>query len=432
MPNHLNSELIEIDQNELRALLQARGFTRYDLAKKLNMSTKTVQRWLNATVRRIRMDTLEKLALALDVKPEQLKKHTTSISTRATNRAIEELCSQHFIRKVHTSEDWENFLAILKTFCPNSLSSEQRLKLFKHIGISSLHLRKYRACKLYLNEAASIAKALDLPIENLDILNWLAIREQCVGNFVEAALYFQIAEELLIQVKCSKVHAFYYHKKARLLHHTESYQESIVCNKKSLALEYQHNDKPNMLSVSCKYFLLGTTYMHIKNYSKARVMFLRNIRAAEKAGWVQGCGLGHFYLGIISKLSGQNPQLIRSHFGKARTLNHFTSEKKNDPRLEKVEFLNLIFNGRFEEAKQNLNLRLKKNRNSRLHFSYAILDCLFLQKLQPGLLAVRESHVEVAEEFFSKNKMKHSAQLLETMKKRRTITEQELLDCYPF
>lgn len=430
MLSYMSSELIEIDPNALRALLRARGFTRYDLAKKLDMSTKTVQRWLNESVRRIRVDTLEKLAAALDVSPEQLKKSTTSIAQRATNKALEELTSRDFVKKIRTNGDWQNYLNILKSFAPHTLSSEQRLDLFKHIGISSYYLRKFRACRMYLNQATDIANTLKLPSEQLDILNWHALREESTGNFVEAQGYFDKAENILAQIEDPLAQALFYYKKGRLLYQMEKYDEALSYSKKSILLEYSSEDSTPMLNIALNYLQLGTTYLRIKNYSKAHAMFIRNVHTAEKAGWVRGIFFAQFYLGLLQEM--KNPGSTNSHFGKARMIQKLGSDKRYDHRTAQMEFIYLVLQHRHDEAKHNLTLRLKKNRNSRLHFSYTVLDALFLEKLQPGLLHVRRSYVEVAGDFFKRNHIHQGLALIKTLTDASDIKVSQFLELYPF
>lgn len=428
----MSSELIEINPNELRALLIARGLSRYDLAQKLDISTKTVQRWLNESVRRIRLDTLNKLALALDVSPEQLKKSSTTISNRTTNKALEEICSREFVKRIRTTGDWLNFLNILKSFSPESLCSEQRLALFKYIGICSFYLKKFRACRLYLNQAYDTADALDMPCEKLEIINWHAMREQGLGNFLEARNQFDKAESFLKLTKDPSVHAIFYLKKARLLHQIEQYEESIACNKYALILEYKQKNKPNMLHISFKYLQLGVTYLRLRNYTKARTMFLRTLRASEKAGWVRGICFGHFYLGVIYKLSEKNSSQASKHFGKARILHHFSGSHNHDTAAGQIEFLYFLNNHKFEESKSYIIQKFKKSRNSRLHFSYAVLDALFLQKLRPDLLSIRISYIETAREFFTKNKITQSLNILERLGNKVPMTVQEVFEIYPF
>ena len=430
MLSHMSSELIEIDPNALRALLRARGLTRYDLAKKLDMSTKTVQRWLNESVRRIRLDTLEKLAAALDTNPDQLKKSSTSIAQRTTNRALEELTSRDFVKKIRTTGDWQNYLNILKSFAPHTLSSELRLSLYKYIGISSYHLRKFRACRMYLNQAIQIADTLEIPTEQLDIMNWQALREETTGNFAEAQRYFDKAEQLLTEIDDPCCHALFYYKKSRLFHQMERYEEALICAKKSILLDYSNPDAPPMLNIALNYLQMGTTYLHLRNYAKARVMFLRNIQTAEKAGWVRGIFFAHFYLGLLQAI--KESRLTNSHFGKARMILKLGANKRYDHRIAQFEFIYLVLQKRYDEAKHNIAVRLKKNRNSRLHFSYTVLDALLLEKLKPELLHVRRSYVEVAIEFFKRN---HTFQALELTKKLTDSPRLEIsqfLELYPF
>lgn len=431
MLTNMSSDLIEIDPNELRALLRTRGLSRYDLAQKLDISTKTVQRWLNESVRRIRLETLERLATALEVNPEQLRKSATPIANYKTNKTLDQLCSFEFFKKVRTNGDWDNYLEILKTFSPQTLSSEQRLDLYKHIGICSFHLRKFKACRLYLKRADEIADVLNRPLQKLSIYKWQAAREHNLGNFAEAQMNLLKAEELLSHTDDMSVHAWYFYNKARFLHHEGNYEESLAFNKQALLLEYSMDEAPNMLHISHQYFQVGCTHLRMGNYLKAKIMFQRMLRCAEKAGWVRGVSFGHFYLGVVFKLAGRK-QLMQRHFGKARVFHHFVKERRYDPQVGQIEFLYQISSGRFEDSKKNVLQRLKKSRNSRLHFAYTVMDALFLQKLCPNLLSIRQSYLDVTEEFFRKNNIKPGLDLLMTLSKKTQLSEQDVFELYHF
>ncbi|WP_168196415.1 helix-turn-helix transcriptional regulator [Bdellovibrio sp. NC01] len=427
----MSSELIEIDPNELRALLRTRGLSRYDLAKKLDISTKTVQRWLNESVRRIRLETLERLAGALEVNPEQLKKSATPIANHKTNKTLDQLCSFEFFKKVRTNGDWENYLDILKTFNPQALSSEQRLDLYKHIGICSYYLRKFKACRLYLKRADEIADALNRPVEKLLIYKWQAAREHNLGNFAEAQNHLLRAEELLSHTDDMSIHAWYFYYKAQFLHQEGHYEASLAFGKQALLLEYTMEEAPNMLHISLQYFQVGCTHLRLGNYLKAKIMFQRMLRCAEKAGWVRGVSFGHFYLAVVYKLAGRS-HLVHRHFGKARVFHHFVKERRHDPHVAQIEFLYQISNARFEESKKNILQRLKKARNSRLHFAYTVIDALFLQKLCPDLLTIRQSYLDMTEEFFTKNNIKPGLELLKTLSQKTHMTEHEVFQLYHF
>ncbi|MBO9666216.1 MAG: helix-turn-helix transcriptional regulator [Bdellovibrio sp.] len=426
----MSTELIEIDSAVLRDLLKKRGLTRYDLAQRLEISTKTIQRWLNHSVRRVKLETLMKLAAALETSPEELRKNSPTVSVRTTDRAVEEICSTTFLERIRLTDDWHNYLALLKTIHAGQLSSEQRLLLFKNIGISSFYLAKFRACRLYLEQALELANLLDIPYQQVDILSWTARRAEAMGNFDQALHYLAKVEALLPTQNCMRTLAEYSYIKARVHHHLEQYEQSIGFSRQALLAEYARQNVPNCMLIAVKYWQMGNTYMRLRDFSKARMAYTRLMRASEKAGWVRGNAHGNYFLGLLQHFN--DSPLATPYFGKARMLYRHASGTRFCPESSQAEFVYLLISQRYAESKVSLLRRLQKTRNTHLYFSLAVLDGLFLAKLHPATFTMRPSFIEKAKEYFRRQNMKSALQITETLEKKSTITHKELIQLYVF
>ena len=101
-------------------------------------------------------------------------------------------------------------------------------------------------------------------------------------------------------------------------------------------------------------------------------------------------------------------------------------------RVGQLEFLYYLLTNKIERSKTTLVSRLRNTRNSRLHFSYAVMDGMFLERLHPGTISMRPSHVQSAVEFFTKNKLREAMHVMEYLQKRKKMSEEEFREIYPF
>lgn len=424
-------ELIEIDAAILRKFLEAQGLPRTHLAQTLKVTTKTIQRWLNGTVRRLKPDTLGALAKALGVSPSALCTSPVVVAKRPIDRSLEELCSDHFIQRVRAANDWESYRRILKTYSGRGLGTQQELILYKHIGFASLFIGKLRSAKSNLEKALEIAQALRSFDEQIFILNWLAIRSELVGHLLPALDYFEESRKLLAKTDNPLCKSDYHFKLGRVLHFLENHKDAAHHLRKSILLDRKMNST-NQVMISVKYFHLGETYLRARDFKNARISFIRNLKSSERAGWVRGQSYSHFCMGIIRILHGESYNEVRSQLGKAKRLRDVSQFHRLDSRVEKFELFYCLANGFIPEAKSLVKRRLAMTRLSRLQFSSAVLDGLFLAKLHPEEFKMRPSFIEKAADLFAKNNLHKSLTLLEYLNSQERISLQHVFDLYHF
>lgn len=427
----MKMDLVEIDANLLRNFIEAQGLSHSSLAGTLKVTTKTIQRWLNGSVRRLKPETLQSLAKALGVLPERLSRSQVVLSNRPIDRSLEELCSEHFYKRVRASNEWESYSRILKSYLHKDLRSSQQMVLHKHLGQTSLFLGELRSGKSHLDKALEIAHALHNIDEQIFILNWLAIRSELVGNILLAMDYFKKSEELLPKTDNLACVADLYFKKGRVLFHLEHQEESVRLIRESIWLDYKRGSQ-NQVMISVKYFQLGGNYLRARDLKKAKVAFMRNLRCAEKAGWVRGQAYTYFCLGIIRLLEGDDYSEVRAHVGKAKRLRDNSHFHRLDTKVEQFEFFYCMANDLPEEAKNLLVKRMALVRPSRMHFAFAVLDSMFLGRRYPEHFRIRQTLVEKAKELFIKNGLKEALALLEYLNSVKSISKEDFIKRYRF
>ncbi|MFS4458707.1 helix-turn-helix domain-containing protein [Bdellovibrio sp. HCB2-146] len=428
----MGTEFFELCHETLSSLLKEKELTQAELAHRLSISKKTIQRWVNRTTRRVSHDTLTQLATALGTTAEKLIRSAEKIQVRPYNTGLKELTSEEYLLKVRLTADWASYRRILASYIADDLPSQQQAVLFKNLGIASLYLGKLRAGKTYLEKSISIAKTLgDRDTKSLSY-SWLAVREELNGNLHEASMLVQKAESLLSAKSCAITISTFHFLKGRLFFHSEKYDQAIVSMKQAIIESYK-SETPGVLLMTAVFYLhLTWVYLRQRDLQNATIALNRVQRLAEKIGWVRGQAIIHLSYATISLLKNEYCPLAKGRVKKGRSLNKLAPRRPLDSRLEQLEFIHHIANGDFEKAKDVALMRLSWAQPCQLYTSYAILDCLFLSKLSPQILVVRASLVEKAQRVFRENQLQESTEAIEFLLSAPSITIEDFLNRYLF
>lgn len=428
----MTTELIEIDAAALIQLLKNNSLTKQDLAQRLGISTKTVQRWINETVRRVRAETLGRIAHELGATPDQLRKSSVPLELRPINRVLEEICSETFVTRIRATDEYESYLRLLKSFNPQDLCSAQRLTLYFHIGQTTFFLGRIRASRLYLDEALKIAQALNDPNRIIAILTWAALREDFGGRRDEARQLIERCESYLHYTgEKSRPVSEYLFRKAHILYQSEHVEEAIPIIRESILIEYR-NPAPTTFRLSMKYYHLSECYLRLKDFHKAQAALVKCLRMAERCGWVRGQAYCHFGFATIKMFTKADCPSVRASYNKAKLLCAHTSPDRINTRAEQREFIYLVIKGQLSEARAMIMNNIRLNRRFIYSLSGAILDGLFFSKVAPEVFTLRPSLIERAKDYFEKNNLQKSLQAVHTLQSKSKITIPELLELYVF
>ncbi|QDK37111.1 helix-turn-helix transcriptional regulator [Bdellovibrio sp. NC01] len=426
------NELIELDPQILRELLKEKEISRQEFAQQLGISTKTIQRWVNGTVRRVRPDTLGRVAQVLGVPPDRIRKSSIPLELRPINRVLEEICSDAFMARIRAMDDFPTYLKLLKTFNAQELCSAQRLTLYLQLGSTTFFLGRIRASRLYLDEALKIAYSLNDTVKIIAILSWSALREDFAGNSPEAMRMIEQAEQHLQYAKDSvTARADILFRKGHVLYHNERIEEAIPYIRDSILLEYKHPTL-NLFRLGMKYYHLSECYIRQRNFSKARATLKKTFHIAEKSGWVRGQSYSHFGLGIITIFENGDCETVRGNFAKARVLRNHTTPERINTKAEQREFIYLAIKGQLREARDLVANHVRLNRRYIHFFAYSVLDALFFAKFSPETFSLRGSLIERATQYFEKNKLENALNAVKVLKSKERITKNELLELYVF
>ncbi|WP_413584811.1 hypothetical protein [Bdellovibrio sp. HCB274] len=428
----MGSEFVEIDGDALKELLQSKLLSRFDLAVQLRVSPKTVQRWLNHTILKVKPDTIERIAEVLAVDPNSIRRNRHNLKIRPVNKALAEFCSEKHFDQVRLKDNWQHFRQVLKGVKLEELPSEQQMEVCRNIGISSFYLGKFRSATLYLKNALRLAESLSQNEMRANILVWKARLNETLGDFPKSLSFLETAETFFSEATRLSVIAEHSYVLGRVHMHQGRNEEAVLELRRGIMLSYRQQSKRHGLLIAWSYVMLTYVYFRLKDYRRAEVTVRRLGRSAERLGWSRGLVLANYYQGILAAFQGQNPEISRQAFGKARATLRATEIDRFCPQLAQAAFIYHILTGRHEEAKASMVDRLHKTRHATHLWSQAVLDGLLLAKLSPGMNTVRGSMVEAAKDHFQTYQVELPLELMNRLQGRSGISAKEIPDFYYF
>lgn len=427
----MGNEFFELCHESLAVLLKERNLSQAELAHRLDMSKKTVQRWINRTTRRISAETLEKLAEVLNAPAERLTRSGEKIQIRPFHAGLKELTTEDYLVRVRISGEWESYLKILLSFPIDETPSQQQALVYKNVGIANIYLGKLRAAKNALQKSISLAQTLQ--DEEIQILShsWLALRDELYGSPSDAQSNIEKAESLLNSDSRPMVKAVFYFLKGRVLYHGENNADAHKYMRMAISQTYMAPE--GSLRITAIYYMhLSWAQLRDRNYAKAKSSLRRVRFYAEKTGWVRGQAIAHLTSAVLdSQVNPDCPEILRS-LKRGRGLRRSAKEIPLETQLEQAEFVLSILNQDFEKAKIWVQKRITASQSSPLLTANAIMDALFLNRLCPGIFTIRPSIIEKAEKLFAANNLIQSTRNLNYLLGTEKISREDFIKKYIF
>ncbi|WP_340596720.1 helix-turn-helix transcriptional regulator [Bdellovibrio sp. GT3] len=428
----MGSEFVEIDGDALKELLRSKQLTRFDLAAQLSVSTKTVQRWLNHTIMKVKPETVERIGGVLDVCPSTIRRDLPNLKIRPVNKALAEFCSEKHFDQTRLKDTWSSYRQVLKGVKLETLPSEQQMVVCRNIGISSFYLGKFRSAKLYLNKSYKIAESLSKDEIRANILVWMARLNETLGEFPKALSELDSSAGFFSEETRLSIVAEHSYVLGRVHMHQGKNDEAILELRRGILLSYQQRSRDLGLLIAWSYVMLMYIYLRVKDYSQAEVTVRRLKRTAEILGWSRGLLLTNYFQGMLAVFTGKSAEQSREYFGKARATQRASQIDRFCPQLAQAEFIYFVLTGRYDEARVSMVQRLYKTRHATHLWAAAVLDGVLLAKVHPGMNTVRASMIAAAKEHFELHQVQRPLQLLEQLQNRSEVSIQEVSDFYYF
>ncbi|WP_413575227.1 helix-turn-helix domain-containing protein [Bdellovibrio sp. HCB290] len=422
----MGSEFVEIDGDALKELLQSKQLSAFDLAMQLRVSSKTVQRWLNHTVLKVKPETIARIGEVLGVNPVSIRRDRPNLKIRPVNKSLAEFCSEKHFEQTRLKDSWVQYRQVLKGAKLEALPSEQQMTVCRYLGISSFYLGKFQSAKIYLNRSLEIAVSLTLTEERASILVWKGRLYETLGDFPVALSYLAEAEQLFTSETRLSIVAEHSYVLGRVHMHQDKNEEAIKELRRGILLSYRQQSKKHGQLIAWSYVMLAQLHFRLKDYANLEVTVRRLLCAAERLGWSRGILLACYYQGALASFTGRPMELSRKSFGRARATRKSIEIERYCPLLAQAEFVYFILNGRHQDAKAVMLERLHYNRHAEHLWASAVLDGMLLARLNPGMNTVRASMVQSAKQYFEMYSVRSRLDLLAKLENQSEVSINEI------
>lgn len=419
-----------IDQGIIRSLIRARKLSNVQIAKRLNVSTKTIQRWTNGTVLRIRAEVLNDLAEILSTTPAELiVKDQDTVRVKPANKLVKSITTDDYFLHVRATEDWHNYIETLQSIALEELPNLQEIKVIKCLGAAYLYLGILHSAKEHLDKARM--KALNFKKHEvlIEIYAWFAFYEEMKGGMQECFRWIEDAEKLVGDETSERSRGLLDFFKGTLLLSADRLSEAEPVLRRALRRAHNkgHSDG---VRVAIVYPYLGWLYLRQRRFAKARAVFARSLEFAIRAGWPKGVAISKMALAIVEGILLNQTGVPARTLGKAKRYYELTPFRALESRFEQLQFFYGVAIGDFDHAAKYLAERKRLARSIPLRSAHLTLDSLFLAKLQSKNLS--EESVEQARLAFQKNGLHAAIEILNWLQSVSKIECEDFLGKYRF
>ncbi|KHD89328.1 MAG: hypothetical protein OM95_04170 [Bdellovibrio sp. ArHS] len=369
--------------------MESRNLSAQSLALALAVAPKTVQRWLNGRVRRIRIESADQIAAILKMEKKDFLREGPPISISCRNESVDILLSDRCVQVFSVADKMDLYVKLLRSFSLNMLPSEQRADVLLQKGVVALRFMRSRSATTSLNEAQSIYRAIKNYSGQVDCLNTWTQVDNLLGHFEEAMKKSVEAENLISVFDLADKKPELLHHRALLFVQGNRFSEAVELLKEALKLEFR-KEAVDWISQARRYKDLAEVFRLLKDYGSALKYSLRSQKLSERCGYFRGKINAHFQLSLIYFFKKNYTESFQ-HLRSAQAAEKYVSEKDLDVFNLRVLFFWHLKMKDFGAARENVFKRITFSRSVRAVQALAKLDYLLLSKISKGLVPYRSS-----------------------------------------
>lgn len=200
-----------LNRAQLKQMVTEQAIKHLWLASEIDVSEKTLTRWLNGDVTRIRINNLSKLASALRCSKEDLiASSETDAYPSEKNRdvLINELSSDGFLYELMMSSKINLTVSLIKSTFHPRLPSAIVANFYIKLGYASLIHRKYKKAIQYLTKGLDKATGVDDRTLMFSANLGLAITLFCHSELIKAHTYLALCKKTIQYAGQEKAHFY--------------------------------------------------------------------------------------------------------------------------------------------------------------------------------------------------------------------------------
>lgn len=296
-----------IDRHHLGRLINEQSIKHTWLASTIKVSEKTLTRWLNGDVTRIRVANLKKLAEALNCQMDSLvavSEVDSYPSTKNRDILVNELYNDSLLYQLLMNSKIRLAISLIKSTFHSKLPGAIVASFYTKLGYAALFNRKQKTARKYFDRAMARAQSSGSEEETFSVNLALAILHFLDSNFEQCLYNLTCCEERKEHACQEKAH--FYNTYALYYLYTGQVERSISYS--NLCIDECSPDKASIekdLFLSTALQLKGAAFLIEGDSDNAIVCCESALLVAKRSGYERCIRLSKAYLAGVSAATGQ-------------------------------------------------------------------------------------------------------------------------------
>lgn len=396
----MRTQFLELRAEALIQQINKSEMRQSDIARALKISRKTVQRWLNGSVSRTKIEQVEKLAEILNCSVENITQHENRLVVTQKNRILEGLLQEEFTHSLQTSQQWATFFDVLKKFEDTPLPTEQEARLYYHLGYIQFQGGRYRSSLRYLQECLTHSRTANVKALEVRALCQMSSVYRIQGKLNEATQCLSEAATLCFYLRDLSLESEVAFRQGKIHISNHDLEKAEEFFKRSLILE-SRAPTTTKRGLGLKYIYLGRIQVLKRNPKLALKYYQKGTFYARKYGMRRSETISHYGQALCSYFCGDLAG-VKKGLRQARLIASTLEKFKTNQRLLHIEFNFAVLGKDFATAKALLHRRFQMNRQSKLLISETVRSALLLEKVSGGQYPARKTWTDLYK-FYSRS-----------------------------
>ena len=303
----MNTNKTEIlDRNKLKYLINDMSIKHVWLASQIKVSEKTLTRWINGDVTRIRVGNLKKLAEALNCEIKVLiASSEIDVYSSLKNRdvLVNELYNDSLLYELLVSSKIKLAISLIKSTLHSKLPSAILASFYIKLGYASLIHRKLKTAKKYFSKAALKAQVSNNLELTFSVDLGFAITHLFDCNYELCLDYLGRCDTNKAYAKQEKAH--FYSTFSLFYFYTGQFKKAIICADNCIT-----ECSPGKTSIEKKLFLCtalqikGACHLFTGNAEQALTYCIDSLAVAKQSGYERCVDISKSYLSAVNAFQG--------------------------------------------------------------------------------------------------------------------------------
>lgn len=306
------TKTVLLNRSKLVEWIHERNIKHAWLAQSVNVSEKTLTRWLNGDVKRVRHSNLKKLADVLDCELSELVAVSEAEqypSEKNRDILVNELYNDSLLYELIMSSKVRLAISLIKSTFHSMLPSAITASFYTKLGYAALIHRKQKTAKKYFDKAALKAESTDHSEVLFSVNLAFAIMYFIDCEYAKCYLYLQRCESDIEHAGQELAH--YYNTLALYNLYKAEFERSIAFSE--LCIEACSPDSPSIekaLFLCTAHQLKGAAYLCLGDFERGLMACEDSLIIAKRSGYPRCIRLAQAYLGAALACNGKMPQAL--------------------------------------------------------------------------------------------------------------------------